>query len=184
MTRGYTIERLTSSHDCASFACGVEALDRYFRQTAGQDSRKRLANCFVAVESETGSIAGYYTFSAAGIPVADLPVEIARRLPHYPQVPAALIGRLAVDSRIQGKRLGEALLLDAADRAIDSDPAVFALLVDAKEDSAAAFYRRYQFLPLTAHALTWFLPVAALAARRKLDTSQCSPSSARSTSIS
>jgi ribosomal protein S18 acetylase RimI-like enzyme len=171
VTRRFAIARLNSSHDRASFSCGVEPLDRYFRQTAGQDSRKRVANCFVAVESETGSIAGHYTLSAASIPVTELPEETARRLPHYPQVPAALIGRLAVDSRFQGERLGEALLLDAADRAIDSDPAVFALVVDAKNESAAAFYRRYEFLPLTAHPLTLFLPVAALAARRKLDTS-------------
>jgi hypothetical protein len=56
--------------------------------------------------------------------------------------------------------------------AIDSDPAVFALLVDAKDDNAVAFYRRYQFAPLTTRPLTLFLPVAALAARRRLDTSK------------
>lgn len=169
MTAAFLIERLGRKHNRDAFSCGVPALDTYFRQLAGQDSRRRVANCFVAVEAESGTVAGFYTFSAAGIRLSDLPDATARRLPHYPQVPAALIGRLAVDRRFQGRRLGEALLLDAADRAIDSDPAIFALLVDAKDDNAEAFYRRYEFRPLTARPMTLFLPVAALEARRRKD---------------
>ena len=170
MTGKFVIERLAASHDRASFSCGIAALDRYLRQSAGQDARKHVANAFVAVEQTSGQIAGYYTLSAAGLSVADLPEEIIRRLPRYPQIPSALIGRLAVDTRFQGQRLGEALLLDAVDRAIDSDPAVFALVVDAKDDDAASFYRRYEFQPLTTRPMTFFLPVAALEARRRADS--------------
>ena len=94
---------------------------------------------------------------------------VAKRLPHYPTVPAALIGRLAVDMRYRGQRLGEALLLDAVDRVLDSDPAVFALVVDAKDEAAASFYRRFEFRPLSVNRMSFFLPVAALETRRRQD---------------
>ena len=133
--------------------------------------RKRLANCFVAVERASGQLAGFYTLSAASISVSDLPKSIAKRLPHYPNVPAALIGRLAVDMQFRRQGLGEALLLDAVDRVLDSDPAVFALVVDAKDDAAVSFYMRYEFQRLGSTQMSLFLPVAALEARRRQDTS-------------
>lgn len=132
--------------------------------------RKRLASCFVAVEPASGQLAGFYTLSATSISVSDLPESVARRLPYYPNVPAALIGRLAVDARYRGLGLGEAMLLDAVDRVIDSDPAVFALVVDAKDEAAASFYMRYEFRRLSAQRMSLFLPVEALESRRRLDT--------------
>jgi GNAT superfamily N-acetyltransferase len=99
---------------------------------ATQDIRRRIANCFVAVEAATGSLAAYYTIAAASIPLIDLPPEEAKRLPRYPTLPAVRIGRLAVDQNFQGRGLGGALLMDAARRSIHSPPAVYALLVDAK----------------------------------------------------
>lgn len=170
MTRRFVIERLARSHDRKSFACGAAPLDRYLKELAGQDIRRRVANCFVAVEQATQRLAGYYTLSAAGVSVAELPAGTVRRLPPYATIPAALIGRLAVDVHFQGIRLGEALLLDAADRVLDADPAVFALLVDAKDDAALSFYARYEFRPLRTRPMTLFLPVASLDARRRKDT--------------
>lgn len=170
MTPRFAIDRLAPSHDRASFSSGVDVLDRYLRQFAGQDARKRLANCFVAVERSSGQLAGFYTLSATSILVSDLPDVIAKRLPHYPSVPAALIGRLAVDKRFRGQRLGEALLLDAVDRVLDADPAVFALVVDAKDEAAASFYRRFEFRALSANPMSFFLPVAALETRRRQDS--------------
>jgi ribosomal protein S18 acetylase RimI-like enzyme len=170
VTERFTIEKLASSHDRASFSSGVDALDRYLRQFAGQDTRKRLANCFVALEKASGQLAGFYTLSASSISVSDLPELIAKRLPHYPNVPAALIGRLAVDMRFRRQRLGEALLLDAVDRVLDSDPAVFALVVDAKDEAAVSFYMRYEFRRLSAKQMSLFLPVPALEARRRQDS--------------
>lgn len=169
MTQRFVIERLAPSHDRASFSSGTDTLDRYLRQLAGQDARKQLANCFVAVETASEQLAGFYTLSAASIAVTDLPESIARRLPHYPNVPAVLIGRLAVDLRYRRPGLGEALLLDAVDRVIDADPAVFALVVDAKDEPAASFYMRYGLQRLSTRQMSFFLPVAALEARRRQD---------------
>jgi len=137
----------------------VSALDRYVREQASQDVRRRVANCYVAIESETGAIAGYYTLAASSIGVADLPITETRRLPRYPVLPAVLIGRLAVDTRYRGRQLGVTLVVDAARRTARAELAAFTLLVDAKDDSAAAFYSKLGFLPLESRPLTLFLPV-------------------------
>lgn len=141
----FTVEPL-GNQDRGGFLSGVEALDRYFRTQVSQDVRRRVAACYVAAETATGAIAGFYTLSAADIPLIDVQVEFRRKLPRYPSVPVARIGRLAVDRRFQGQKLGAALLVNAAARAARSDLAVCALIVDAKDDAAEAFYRHHGFL--------------------------------------
>ena len=147
-------------HDRAAFDCGVPALDRYIREQAGQDIRRRVSNCFVAVDQATLAIAGYYTLAASSIPVLDLPAAETKKLPRYPVLPAVLIGRLAVDSRYRGQHLGSALVADALHRAVHADAAVFTMLVDAKDESAAAFYRHFGFIPLESRPMSLFLPIA------------------------
>ena len=93
-----------------------ESLDRYLREQASQDIRRRVSNCFLAVEQETYALAGYYTLAASSIPISDLPEAETRRLPRYPLIPATLIGRLAVDSRYRGRQLGMTLVADAVRR--------------------------------------------------------------------
>lgn len=156
----FRIEPLSDAHDRTAFRCGEAALDRYFQTQATQDIRRRIANCFVAVEIATGRVAAFYTISAASIPFVDLPPEVSKRLPRYPTLPAVRIGRLAVDARFQRRGLGEALLMNAADRTLQADAAAFTLLVDAKNAGAVAFYRRYGFRPLMSHPRTLFLPLA------------------------
>lgn len=160
MTFPFRMERLGAEHDRSSFRCGEDALDRYFQTQATQDIRRRIANCFVAVEAIASHIAAYYTISAASIPLVDLPPDETKRLPRYPTVPAVRIGRLAVDRRFQGRGLGAALLADAASRTLEADAAAFMVLVDAKNDQAAAFYQRFGFRVLASHPRTLFLPLA------------------------
>ncbi|HEY8872715.1 MAG TPA: GNAT family N-acetyltransferase, partial [Stellaceae bacterium] len=95
MSESFTVESLRAQHDRTSFSCGVAALDRYFRELVSQDIRRRLSNCFVALDP-AATVAGYYTFAATGVPLAELPADQMRRLPRYPSIPAGLIGRLAV----------------------------------------------------------------------------------------
>ena len=73
MIGSFVVEPLASSHDRTEFTCGVDALDRYFVHQVGQDVRRRATACFVAREIATGRIAGYYTLSAGGILLAELP---------------------------------------------------------------------------------------------------------------
>ena len=160
MTPPFRVELLSAQHDRAAFACGEEALDRYLRTQATQDIRRRVATCFVAIEVATGEFAAYYTIASASIPTPQLPPEIVKRLPRYPTLPAVRIGRLAVDLQFRGRGLGAAMLADAASRTLQAPPAVFALLVDAKNDDAVAFYRRYGFRPLASQPRTLFLPMA------------------------
>jgi ribosomal protein S18 acetylase RimI-like enzyme len=134
-------------------------LDRYFQQQVTQDIRRRLTSCFVCLDS-TDALAGFYTLASAGIPMGDLPAEITRRLPRYPMLPAARIGRLAVQRAFQGHGVGRRLLVDAAVRASRAEQANFALLVDAKDESAAMFYRRFGFTSFAAAPLILVLPMA------------------------
>jgi len=154
------IEPLDSSHDRAAFDCGVPVLDRYLREQASQDVKRRVGNCFVALDKEAGAIAGYYTVAASSIPVASLPEQETRRLPRYPILPATLIGRLAVGRHYQGQKIGSALLVDALHRSVQAAPASFTLLADAKDENAAAFYRKHGFIPLQSRPLSLFLPIA------------------------
>lgn len=156
------IEQLAAHHDRRSFSCGVSELDRYFHQQVTQDVRRRITNCFIAITPET-FIAGYYTLASASIPTSELPVELARRLPRYPTLPAVRIGRLAVDLRFRGRGFGRLLLWDAATRAMQADQANFTLLVDAKDDAAVEFYRHYGFISFTTAARVLFLPLATAA---------------------
>lgn len=159
MPPSFRIEALSASHDRQGFSCGVEALDGYLARQAGQDMRRRVSNCFVALPEGGGAIAGYYTLAAASIPVQDLPEEQTRRLPRYPVLPAVLIGRLAVGQRFKGQQLGAALLFDAILRALRAEPAVLTAIVDAKDATAAAFYRHHGFQQFSARPQTLFLPI-------------------------
>jgi len=156
----FRLEPLAASHDRSGFTCGEDALDRYFQTQITQDGRRRIAHGFVAVETASGLVAGFYTIAAASIPTPDLPPEEIRRLPRYPTLPAVRIGRLAVDRRFHGRGLGAALLADATLRVLQAPPAVFTLLVDAKTDQAAAFYQHHGFRPLISRPKTLFLPLA------------------------
>ncbi len=157
-----TVEPLGPHHDRASFSCGEPSLDRYIRRQASQDARRRVARVFVASGGPSERIAGYYTLSAASFEKDNLPADLARRLPHYP-VPAAVIGRLAVDLRSQGSGLGEALLLDAIHRVVRAGDTigVYAVVVDALHDRASAFYERYGFVPFPSQPLRLYLPLRA-----------------------
>ena len=165
MDRPYESEPLGPHHDRAAFSCGDDALDRYLRQQAGQDARRRLAAPFVLIERATGRIAGYYTLSAANIQSVERPDDMVRRLPRYRTYPAVLIGRLAVDAHFQGQRIGELLLLDTLRRSLAASQqiAAMAVIVDAKNDAARAFYERYGFRRLADQPYRLYLPMATAA---------------------
>jgi GNAT superfamily N-acetyltransferase len=157
------VEILGPHHDRSGFESGVEPLDRYFQAQAGQDARKKLAAPFVLVLKD-GSVAGYYTLSSTAIRLAELPEATVRKLPRYPLVPATLLGRLAVDRRRRGLGYGRFLLADALYRVVRSEIASFAVIVDAKDESARSFYARESFLPFRDQPLKLFLPMSSIAA--------------------
>lgn len=111
------------------------------------DVRRRVAACFVAL-ADGQRIAGYYTLASASLLLADLPASTGKKLPRYPTVPAVRMGRLTVGQVFKGQGLGGALLADALDRAARSEIAAYALMVDAKDGAAAAFYQHNGFFAL------------------------------------
>lgn len=131
--------------DRKGFACGVEELDRYYREQLGQDVRRRIASAFVLVEIASGRVAAYYTLSACHVLFADLPETRRRKLPRYPTVPAVRLGRLAVDINYQQRGLGSVLLANAVSRAVASEIAAHLMVVDALDERAVGFYRRHGF---------------------------------------
>ena len=142
---GCLVGPLAARHDRASFACGVEALDRYLKQQAAQDARRNVASVFVAEEQTTGAVLGYYTLSMAAVNLDRLPEHLARTMPRYPTVPAVRLGRLAVRADAQRQGLGTHLLMDAMARSLRSEIAWAAFLVDAKDESARSFYLQFGF---------------------------------------
>lgn len=157
----FLLAPLDAAHDRAAFCSDSEPLNRYLQQQATQDIRRRVAACFVAL-ADGQRIAGYYTLASASLLLADLPGHIGKKLPRYPTVPAVRMGRLAVDRAFKGQGLGGALLADALARSARSEIAAFALVVDAKDEAAEAFYRHHGFVALPDTPLTLFLPLATV----------------------
>lgn len=158
----YVIQPLTKEHNRLSFHCGSEALDHYLQKQASQDLRRYLAAVFVLQDLEQKRIAGYYTLAATAIRLADLPGELTRKMPKYPQIPATLLGRLAVDEGYQGLGLGTFLLFDALNRSFSSEVASMAVVVDAKNEQAKAFYEYHQFIPFTQQPRRLYLPMGTI----------------------
>lgn len=159
----YVVEALNALHNRSDFECGVEALDRYLKQQASQDMRRRIAALFVLVDLDISRIAGYYTLAATAIRLAELPMEISKKLPKYPLVPATLLGRLAVDQSYQGQGVGSFLLMDALRRSFNSEIASMAVVVDAKDDKARDFYEHHQFITFPDQSQRLYLPMTTIA---------------------
>lgn len=159
-----SIEPLGRHHDRASFFCGQPDLDDWFRHRASQDEKRNIARVFVAVD---GAVTiGFYSLSALTVSLDDLPGDIARKLPRYEGIPAALIGRLARDERVRGKGIGELLLADAVRRILSAGRslAVFAIVVDAKDERAVGFYSAFGFRAFPSWPTRLFLTTATAAA--------------------
>ncbi len=155
----FRIAPLDGQLDRSGFHSGSTPLDTYFQRQVSQDIKRRVTACFVALGAE-GQIAGYYTLASASINLNDLPESIGKKLPRYPSVPAVRMGRLAVDERFKGCGLGGALLSNALRRILASEIAAFALVVDAKDDTAADFYLHHGLIALPSSKLTLFMPLA------------------------
>ena len=156
-----TIRPLAKIDDRSEFACGEPALDEWFQRRAGQDERRHLARVFVAVD-ETPQILGFYSLSSYTVTLTELSPELARKLPRYEAIPAALIGRLARDQRAHGHGVGSLLLVDAIRRIIKLSEtiAIFAIVVEAKNDRAAAFYEPFGFTRSAEKSMRLYLPLA------------------------
>lgn len=159
----WQIEVLASRHDREGFVCSAKALENYLRNHARQDVKRKLAAVFV-LTPDRSTIAGYYTLSQSAVRLEDIPAGTAKRLAKYPQIPATLVGRLAVADKFRGHGLGEKLLLDALHRSFSHSAEIgsFAVVVDPKGDDAKGFYQKYGFLGLPGVPNRLFLPMETI----------------------
>ena len=161
----FTITPLGPQHDRAAFSSGNAALDDYLRTKARKEAE--LGYCAVFILAEDGApstIAGYYTLSSYSIALDEIAQQVRKRLPRYPLVPTMLIGRLARDIRFRKTRVGATLLLDAMRRALHASVQIgaYAVVVDAIDENAAAFYGRHGFIPLVGSGNRLYLPMESI----------------------
>lgn len=160
----FVIEPLGKKHNRAAFSCGTDELDNYLHRQASQDTKRRIARIFVLRSvADDQTVLGYYTLSALSIDLSSLPSDIVKNLPKHP-VPSALIGRLAVSTKSQGTGLGTILLADAIKRtlALSDEIDVYAMVVDALNTDAEAFYQGFGFIKLGAATNRLFLPLKSI----------------------
>lgn len=155
------IAGLERHHDRADFDCGEPQLNAYLLRLARQQAQRDFSRTYVAqlldeTPGEAARIQGFYSISSGSIDFKNLPAAL--KLPRYP-VPVARMGRLAVDLRAQGQGVGAALLAHAMQLSatLAQQIGVYALVVDAKHEAAAAFYARYGFQRFVDHELGLFL---------------------------
>lgn len=147
-------------HDSRAFDCGIPVLNDYLAQFAGQHRRRGLTQIYVLVDSDAPSLVlGYYTLSAAQIDATQVAESHRRRLPQFP-LPCFRMGRLAVHKDRQGQGLGKCLLGLAVARGLRAraEVAAYALIVDAKDETAHTFYQHYGFIACIDTPNTLYLP--------------------------
>ena len=156
----FVCEPLGNQHDRTQFDCGVSILNDYLAKYAKQDVKRKASAVFVLVNrADPKRVIGFYTLCATSVLLSELPEELTKKLPRYPEIPAILVGRLARDINFPG--VGGLLLLDAIARCVRvaSDIAASLIVVDSKGDAATRFYEKFGFLSLPKLDGRVFLPM-------------------------
>ena len=158
----YVTNVLGASHEKAKFSCGKAMLDNYIQKQAKQDVKGKVSACFILSDDDK-VIKGYYTLSNGSIPRSQLPESFVKQLQKYHDLPVTILGRLAVDNKFKGQKLGSLLLLDALKRSYDatSNLGSMAVVVDPIEQEAKEFYTKYGFT-LLPDSGRLFMPMATI----------------------
>lgn len=152
-------------HNRSQFCCGHASLDNYLQKQASQDLKKRVSTTFVLIDDPALDVLAYYTLSAYTVEISELETTFAKQLPRYPRLPATLLGRLAVDKHQQGQGLGEVMLVDALQKALEvsTQIASLAVIAEAIDDKAVGFYQKFGFQPFEQHPMKLYLPMKSIA---------------------
>lgn len=150
------ISSLGRHHERNNFDCGEPELNVYLQRFARQQADKDFSRTYVATLPGEAEIRGFYALSSASVHFENMPTDL--HLPRYP-VPVARIGRLAVDTRFHGQGVGVLLLQSALGLAasLSQQIGIYAVTVDAKSASAAAFYKRFGFQEFVGQASSLFV---------------------------
>jgi GNAT superfamily N-acetyltransferase len=158
-----TPEPLTGEHDVAAFSCGKPALDHWLKTRALSNQQRGLTA--VMVVHDAGRVVGYYGLAPTAIVPSALPRAIRTGQPPDP-VPCLLLAQLAVDQGWNGKGVGTGLVKHALMRCVEAARLIGgrALIVNAVDEEAAAFWRRRGFIPSRDDPLVLFRSIADIAA--------------------
>ncbi len=168
----WLVEPLDGSHERMAFCCGQPSLDAFLHSLVRQYDKRHLGKTYVAVRGDSRQVWGYYTLAAGAVSFGSLPPVAGRKLPRHP-VPVILLARLAVDQAVAGQGLGRHLLVDALERCLylAGQLGVYAVEVDAIDQTARVFYEKYGFVALQDSLQHLYLPVStvkeAFAGRRE-----------------
>lgn len=152
-------ESLSTLHRIESFACGESVLDDWLKRRAVNNQASGASRTFV-VTDEDRRVVAYYALAAGAVTHQDAVRSIRQNMPD--PIPVMVLGRLAVDCRAPGLKLGASLLRDALQRcvAVSENTGVRAMLVHALNDRARQFYEYYGFQASPAHPMTLMLKIS------------------------
>jgi predicted GNAT family N-acyltransferase len=154
---------LDKTHNRNAFECEEQQLTDYIKKQVSQDIKKKLAVCFVAIDSDNNVI-GYYTLSSESLGREQIPDKYLKKVPQNYNAPVILLGRLARNITAKGTGLGEHLLLDALFRAFtlsEESIGAMAVIVDPMNQFAIKFYEKYGFEQLP-DSEKMFLPMSTI----------------------
>ena len=156
-----SIELLAAHHQRGVFDCGEPALNEFLQRQAGQLGRKGFGKTYVALAPNGLDVMGFVTLSAGQTQTTSLPAHL--KLPRYP-VPILRLGRLAVDRQAQGEGVGRQLVAFALQLALDfsRNVGLHAVVVDAKNHKAKAYYETLGFVCTLDDPLCLYLPLSVL----------------------
>ena len=154
---------LTAAHDVSKFTCGKPTLDHWLKTRALSNQEKGFTA--VLVVHEAGRVGGYYGLAPTAVVPGALPRSIRTGQPSDP-VPCLLLGQLATDIAWAGRGIGTGLVKHALERCVTAAGLVGgrALMVNAVDDEAAAFWRRHGFMPSRDEPLILYRSIPAIAA--------------------
>lgn len=156
-------EPLTAAHDLTQFSCGKPSLDRWLQTRALSNQEKGFTA--VLVVHEARRVVGYYGLAPTAIVPSVMPRSIRTGQPPDP-VPCLLLGQLATDQNWTAQGIGSGLLKHALQRCVTAAGLIGgrALIVNAVDTDAAAFWRRRGFLASKDDPLILFRSIADIAA--------------------
>ncbi|MFO6424918.1 GNAT family N-acetyltransferase [Motilimonas sp. KMU-193] len=161
------IELSKSKHDRNSFDCGEQELNVFIKTHAAKHMQAGVSRTMVLLSdqpllNQKYAICAFYSVSASSISRETLPVQLAKKLPHYP-IPVFLIAQLAVHKEYHGLGLGKVSLIRALKHlwGVNHHMRAYAIVVDCLTDSAQAFYTKFGFEVLCEHngRVRMFLPM-------------------------
>jgi GNAT superfamily N-acetyltransferase len=156
-------EGITRKHDRSAFDCGDAEMNVFLMRYARQSHDQGGAKTFLAIDDNTRAVLGFYSLAPASLAYHRAPEIVQRGLARH-EVPGFRLARIAIDRAQQGQGLGGQLLLAAGRRCLMAAAVVggTVLIIDAKNDRAAAWYVSYGAMPIVDAERTLVLPLTTI----------------------